>query len=109
MTEKSNFFIPGKFDYIEESSYRDLLVNGYQSINILELWDYMKKDTYSYMLSCDREITMICEKMSDLGVNHSGASFGWIMRTLQYITKYGEQKFKEEYLHSKKEKIQNFD
>ena len=94
-------FIPGRFDYIESSNEKNMLVNGYQAITILELWNYMKKDTDSYMWSSDRETLMICEKMSELGAAHSGFSFGWTMRTLQFIAKYGEKKFKEEYLKEK--------
>jgi hypothetical protein len=96
-------FIPGRFDYIESSNEKNMLVNGYQAINTLELWNYMKKDTDSYMWSSDRETRMIGEKMSELGAGHSGFSFGWTMRTLQYIAKNGEKKFKEEYLRKKQE------
>lgn len=103
MTTEDNF-IPGRFDYIESSNEKNMLTNGYQSITALELWNYMKKDTDSYMWSSDRETRMIGEKMSELGAGHSGVSFGWTMRKLQYIAKYGEKKFKEEYLDSKKEK-----
>jgi len=101
MNNQDNF-IPGKFDYIENYSTRDMLVNGYQAINILEIWDYMKKDCSSYM-TMNFENSIICTKMCELGISHSGTSFGWTMRTLQYIAKNGEQKFKKEYL-SKKQK-----
>jgi hypothetical protein len=34
--------------------------------------------------------------MEELGYDgHSGASFGWTMRTMQYIANHGEKKYKE--------------
>ena len=102
MTKTEDSFIPGTFDYIQTSYEKNILINGHKSIDMLELWDYMKKDTDSYMWNGDPEIKIIGKKMAELGIGHSGFSFGWTMRNLQYIAKYGEKKFKEEYLKNKK-------
>ena len=99
MTTEENF-IPGRFDYIEKTSTKNTLINGHQAITMLELWDYMKKDTTAYMFNEDPTLRIISEKMSELGVGHSGASFGWTMRALQFIATYREKKFKEQYLSS---------
>jgi hypothetical protein len=49
------------------------------------------------MFSDDQEIWRITAKMEELGYNgHSGCSFGWTMRQMQYIAKYGEEKYRDE-------------
>jgi hypothetical protein len=79
-----------------------MLVNAWNAITQLELWNYMKKDTYSFMLSNDKEIWIITKKMEDLGYDgHSGSSFGWTMRQIQYIAKNGEEKYMNDYLNNK--------
>lgn len=89
-------FIPGNFEYIEDSNTRNMLSNAYKSIDVLELWDYMKKDSESFMLSSDKEINIISEKMKELGYDlHSGFSFGWTMRQIQYIAIHGEQNYRK--------------
>ena len=83
----------GMFDYIECKSTREMLKNGYQSVNTLELWKYMKKDTDSYMRDIGPEITKISAKMCELGYSgHSGHSFAWTMRQLQYIAQKWRKK-----------------
>jgi len=43
------------------------------------------------MLSTNPEICMIYKKMEELGyIGHSAFTFGWTMRQMQYIAKYGE-------------------
>ena len=95
-------FIKGQFLYIESIHTREMLVNAWNAITQLELWNYMKKDTYSFMLSNDKEIWIITKKMEELGYDgHSGASFGWTMRQIQYIAKNGEEKYMNDYLNNK--------
>jgi hypothetical protein len=94
---------PGNFDYIKSVGTREMLANAYQSINQLELWNYMKQDTDSYMMSLDPEIRRISAKIDELGYhNHSGVSFGWTMRQMQHIAKYGESHFKTEWMKYEK-------
>jgi hypothetical protein len=94
-------FIKGKFMYIESLHTREMLVNAWNAITQLELWNYMRRETYSYMLSNDKEIWIITRKMEELGYNgHSGCSFGWTMRQMQYIAKHGEEKYMDEVLNN---------
>ena len=98
-------FIPGNFDYIEDSLSRAILENGYKAISVLELWDYMKKHTDSYMMSTDKEITLISDKMVELGYDaHSGFSFAWTMRQLQTIAICGEQYYKLKFMYDQNKK-----
>jgi hypothetical protein len=90
-------FVKGEFLYIKDVYSREMLQNGWKAIDKLELWGYMKKPTDSYAMSNDREINIITEMMSKLGYNgHSGFSFGWTMRQLQFIAQKGEQTYMED-------------
>ena len=101
--EREVTFVPGKFDYIKPSSanYKAMLINAFQAVSQTESWDFMKKDCESFMFSMDPSVLIISKKMAQLGYNgHSGSSFGCIMRDMQYIAKYGEEKFMETYLRN---------
>jgi hypothetical protein len=92
-------FIPGQFKYIDDDWMRDMLVTAWQAITLTEMWDFVKQDIESFMFSNDSRINIIYNKIEKLGyMGHSGASFGCTMRTMQYIAKYGEKKFREEQL-----------
>ena len=89
-------FVEGEFLYIKDLHSREMLQNGWKAIDQLELWEYMKKPTYSYTMSDDVEINIITKKMEKLGYRgHSGFSFGWTMRQLQFIAQKGEQQYME--------------
>jgi hypothetical protein len=94
-------FVPGKFDYIKpkDANYKEMLFNAYQAITQTETWDFVKQDCEAFMFSKDPKIWIITNKMAELGYDgHSGSSFGCIMRDMQKIAKYGEEKFMEVYL-----------
>ena len=96
--ENNQVFVPGKFDYVNEWD-REMFVNAWQAITLTENWEFMKTDIESFMWSDDPRVDIISAKMVELGYNgHSGASFGYTMRRMQYLAKNGEEKFKEEYL-----------
>jgi len=87
------------FSFIRDKWERQMVENGYQSINELELWDWLKTyepDRFGFMLSNDDTVLLISQKMQSLPnrPNHSGASFGHSMRILQYIAKEGLDKFR---------------
>lgn len=90
---------PGKFTYVLNEINKKMLVNAWTAITQLGLWDYMKKDIINYIFSGDKEIYMISDKMFELGYrDHSGYSFSWIMRQMQYIAQHGEESYKRHYL-----------
>ena len=92
---RSYNFTQGEFLYIKNIWEREMLQNGWAAVEQLNLWDFMKKDCDSYMMSNAPEIMLITKKMEELGYNgHSGASFACTMRTLQYIAKNGEIAYK---------------
>jgi hypothetical protein len=94
--EENNNFIPGQFKYISCKISREMLQNAYKAITLTETWKFVKKDIESFSFSSAPEIWHITNKMVELGYNnHSGSSFGWTMRQMQYIAKFGEESFKE--------------
>ncbi len=101
--ETEETFIKGKFLYVEDEHSREMLVNAWNTIDELDLWDYMRCKTYSYMFSKDKEIARITAKMVELGYDgHSGFSFGWTMRQIQYIAQHGEEKYRDEVISNYK-------
>ena len=87
------------FNYVNDTSCREMLLNAYQAIQLTETWDFMKQDINSYTSSNSNEVKLISNKMSELGYNyHSGSSFGWIMRHMQIIAQNGLEAHKEYWL-----------
>lgn len=99
--ENDEAFVTGKFDYVNHWD-REMLSNAWQAITLTENWDFMKSDIESFMWSEDPRVNIISAKMVELGYDgHSGASFGYTMRRMQYIAQNGEQKFREEYFKNR--------
>ena len=90
----------GQFEFVTNGD-RILFATAHNAISQLELWDYMKRDTMSYMFSEDNQVTTIYAKIEELGyTGHSGVSFGITMRAMQCIAQKGYDNFKDEYLAS---------
>jgi hypothetical protein len=106
-TDKAmNNFIEGNFDYIPWYDI-EVYANAWKAVTETETWEFVKNyDVGSFMLSTDTRVHMIASKMVELGYDgHSGSSFGCIMRVMQYIAKYGEQKFMSKYIEAQNEVI----
>jgi hypothetical protein len=88
--------IPGKFEYIADVYERLMLSNAWQAITMTETWNFVREPIESFMMSNDNRIWIITAKMGELGYNgHSGCSFGWTMRQMQYIARNGEENYKK--------------
>ena len=82
------------FNFVKDSSERLMLTNAYNAINLTETWDFLSSDIESFIFSDDDRIVKISSMMKELGYDgHSGMSFGYTMRSMQYIAKYGLDKF----------------
>jgi hypothetical protein len=98
ITPETDTFIPGKFEYVKCAHTREMLANAWQAINLTETWDFVRMPTESFMMSRDDRIWVITAKMEELGYDgHSGFSFGWTLRQMQFIAQYGETRFRENY------------
>jgi len=91
----------GQFKYVNDKSTRDLLINAFTAITLVEGWEFMKEDINSYMFSDHSKMIEIREQMWNLpnGNLHSGASFGCIMREMQLLAKFGEIEHKKKYFN----------
>ena len=96
--ETQEKLIPGKFDYVKDKNTQEMLVTAWEAINLTETWDFMKQDIYSYSLSSDPKVAIISDKICKLYDFHSGCSFGWTMRQMQFIAQNGEEKYMERYI-----------
>ena len=86
------------FDFIPEGE-RSMYSTAFDAITQLELWPFMKNfEGKSFMFDSYPEVDRISERINKLGYGlHSGASFGCMMRTMEYIGKNGFNMFEEDY------------
>lgn len=85
-----------KFQYINEPFTRMMVSNAWQAINQTDTWDFIAMDIETFMFPNDNRAKKIIDKMEELGyTGHSGSSFGLTLRHMQFLFKYGEEKFKK--------------
>ena len=76
-----------------------MLINCWQAITLTETWEFIKKDPgeYGFMGSNAPEIYTIHSKMEELPnqVGHTGFSFTWTLRQMQYLANNGEESYKQ--------------
>ena len=89
----------GTFEYVKDINTRDMLINCWQAITLTETWEFIKKDPgeYGFMGSNAPEIYTIHSKMEELPnqVGHTGFSFTWTLRQMQYLANNGEESYKQ--------------
>ena len=82
---------------IKCESSRFMLENAYQAITASEGWDFMKNfndNQNGFMFSSNPMTGKIMSKMDELGYSgHSGSSFGWTMRMMEFLAKHGREAF----------------
>ena len=83
------------FSYIDSFS-RDMIIDGYKAVDSVEGgWDFLKtfvpEEGKGFMFTEHEMITKITNKME---IGHSGSSFGWTMRQLEFIAKKGMDAYK---------------
>ncbi len=83
------------FALIHDEHSRQMLENAYNAITLAEGWEFMKNyNEESFMFSSNPMVKSISDNMVTLGYDgHSGASFGWTMRTMEYLAKHGKEAF----------------
>jgi hypothetical protein len=86
----------GKMDYIKDKNTKEMCTNAWKAITCSNNWDFVAQDIDSFIWSNDSRINVIANKMEDFGYNyHSGCSFGYTMRMMQFLVKNGENEFKK--------------
>ena len=88
---------PSDFLKIKDEHSRFMLQNAYQAITVAEGWYFMitfNDDQNGFMFSNSPMIGKIMSKMEELGYSgHSGGSFGWTMRNMEFLAKHGKDEF----------------
>ena len=94
------------FAFITDKQIYEFLISAHQSISVCELWDWLRTYTpiRGFMFDNSAESQQIREQMQKYNVNnnHSGSSYAYILREMQYIAKNGYQQYAEEYLNDLK-------
>uniref|UniRef100_A0A6C0K4N5 Uncharacterized protein n=1 Tax=viral metagenome TaxID=1070528 RepID=A0A6C0K4N5_9ZZZZ len=87
---KMTQYLPGDFSFLRDESSRRYANDTYQAVTKAEAWDLMKEDPGDggFMFSADKRYKVIQDTM-ELGGEHSGSSYGWSMRQVQYIAQHG--------------------
>lgn len=96
MTTTDVHITDAEFNYnIYDNNNRTMLKNAHQAITNAEAWDWMRNfNGQSFMFSNDAMIGKISKNMVSLGYdNHSGNSYGWTMRCMEYLAKNGKDAF----------------
>jgi hypothetical protein len=91
------------FEFISDRNTRQSIQNGYRTITNLELWDWLRQyqvdENRGFMFSNNSNLDRIGKYMESQpdSVGHSGGSFGFTMRHLQFIAKNGLDEYKKAY------------
>jgi hypothetical protein len=82
---------------IEDEHSRFMLENAYQAITHVEAWDFLRTfndNQNGFMFSSNPMTGKIMSKMEELGyTGHSGFSFAWTMRNMEFLAKHGRDEF----------------
>lgn len=95
MTQIDTSITDAEFNSIADEHSRFMLKNAHEAITAAEAWPFMKSFSgQSFMLSNHPMISEITKKMVALGYDgHSGSSFGWTMRSMEFLAKNGKEEF----------------
>ena len=91
----------GEFDFIKDKSTRELLKGAHKAISLCELWNWMRiyepPPNKGFMWTESPELDRINQQMwkDPINGNHTGSSYGFIMREMESIAKNGYENFKK--------------
>lgn len=90
------------FDFIKDKQNRLFLISAANAVSSCNLWHWLNEfdSSTNFMFSTGTEIDMLRTALSKdpINANHSGLSFGFVLRQIEYIAKYGYNMYKIEYL-----------
>jgi hypothetical protein len=83
--------IDGDFTKLKLTHHeKTMLDDAYKAVSITKMWNYIRNKDFNengFMFCTDDELSKISAAMAYQG--HSGASFAWVMRQMEYIAKDG--------------------
>ena len=87
-------YLPGDFSFIQDSETRIILADLYWAVCQTDTWNLMREEPKGgYMFTTDERYNYIKAAMTYPA--HSGASYGWTMRSIQFIAQKGWNAFFE--------------
>lgn len=93
------------FNFIVDQSTKEFLQSAHRAITNCEMWDWIRiNNITSFMYEDGPEMRKFINEMQkdNINDNHSGSSYGFIMREIEYIAKNGYDKYKETYYFKQK-------
>lgn len=95
------------FSFIQDESIRGMMEEAFKIITDLHQWDtiiqfHLRYE--SFMTTEDRNIINIINNINNGKYGHSGASIGFLMRTMEEIARFGLEQYKHKYLERKTNK-----
>jgi hypothetical protein len=91
------------FDFEESTLMRTCLEDAYDAVTELDLWDYLRDNTFesfTYYKGPDEALHAKLLALVDKRNLHSGASYGITMRNMESIAKEGYETWKLNYLNA---------
>jgi hypothetical protein len=89
------------FNFIQDINTRIMLSTAFNAVTQLELWDFIREfsnNNTSFTFSDDIRVSQIYNKIEELGYyGHSGASFGYTLREIEYIAINGLEDYEIQY------------
>ena len=93
------------FSFVKDLHDRALFVSAFNAISECELWYWFKAfdSSSNFMFSTSLELDMLHDvlRKDPINSNHSGGSFAFMMRQMEYIAKNGYENYKSDYLKNK--------
>ena len=90
------------FAFVTDLQSRAFFVSAFKAITNCELWPWFNDfdSSNNFMFSSCSELDLLRAELSKDRVNgyHSGASFGFVLRQMEYIAKNSYEMYKTEYL-----------
>jgi len=89
------------FDFVRCQNEIEMLRAAHQAITNCELWDWLRNyQARSFMFDNSKEIKRINTEMhkDPVNNNHSGSSYGFTMRQMEYLAKNGYGEYRKSYI-----------
>jgi len=91
MTLKDNMYTPGDFSFMEDQDNIKMLENMFEAITVTETWENLKgfiPGDGGFMFCKKPDWLLQIHKAIGDNDCHSGSSYGWTMRCMNYIAKH---------------------
>jgi hypothetical protein len=95
-----SYICTDNFDCLEDEQDKMFHRSAYNCITQLELWSWIQRNSDPFMFNKSPEMRSLDTRMAKDEINgyHSGASYAWIMRQMEFIAKHGYEEFRQQAL-----------